>query len=89
MIQQAARLHDVLAALHGRLGSVVVQPLSGRPDRAPHLVLIQAKRGGRAAFRLASALILHDGTIHKHDGDDYTAPIASALRDGKKLPLGG
>ena len=89
VIQQAARLHDVLAALHGRMGSVIVQPLAARADRAPHLVLVQARLGGRGAFRLAAAIVLHDGPAHNHDGDDYTPLVAAALRSGKRLPIGG
>ena len=88
VIQQTGRLDEVLAALHGRLGSVIVQPLSARTDRDPHLAIVRAKLGGRAAFRLLAPLILHAGGTHNHDGDDYMPVIASALRDGKKLPVG-
>ncbi|WP_386680113.1 tRNA1(Val) (adenine(37)-N6)-methyltransferase [Loktanella sp. R86503] len=89
IIQQIARLHDILAALYGRLGSVIVQPLTARTGRAPNLAIVQAKLGGRAAFQLAEPLILHAGAIHNHDGDDYTPAIRAILRDGEKLPLGG
>lgn len=87
LIQQAARLQDVLAALHGRLGSVVVQPLAARADRAAHLVLVQARQGGRTPFTLAAPLILHDGPIHKHDADDYTPRVRGILRHGDKLRI--
>ena len=89
IIQQTARLHEVLSALHRRMGSVIVQPLSARVDRAPHLVIVRAKLGGREAFRLAAPIVMHDGASHNHDRDDYTAVIASVLRDGEKLPVGG
>lgn len=89
IIQQTARLHEILAMLYGRLGSVIVQPLTPRPGRAPNLVMVQAKLGGRAAFQLAQPLILHVGAIHNHDGDDYTPAIRAVLRHGEKLPLGG
>ena len=88
LIQQTGRLHDVLAALHGRLGSVVVQPLAARADRAAHLVLVQARQGGRTPFALAAPLVLHDGPIHKHDAENYTPLVRGILRDGKKLPIG-
>ena len=88
VIQQTARLHEVLATLHGRMGSVIVQPLQARSDRAPHLVIVQAKLGGRADFQLAAPIVLHDGDAHMHDGDDYTPAVSSALRDGKMLPIG-
>ena len=88
LIQQTGRVHDVLAALHGRLGSVVVQPLAARADRAAHLVLVQARQGGRTPFTLAAPLVLHDGPIHKHDAENYTPLVRGILRDGKKLPIG-
>ena len=87
VIQQAARLHDVLAALHRRMGDVVVQPLSARTARAPHLVIVQARLGGRGAFRLGAAIVVHDGPAHNHDGDDYTPLVAGILRHGEILPM--
>lgn len=87
LIQQTARLHDVLAALHGRLGSVLVQPLAARADRPAHLVLVQARQGGRTPFALAAPLILHDGNVHMHDAADYTLLVQGILRRGDKLPI--
>ena len=87
IIQQTARLDAVLAALRGRMGSVLVQPLAARADRAPHLAIVQARLGGRGAFRLARAIVMHEGASHDRDGDDYSPAVAAALRDGKRLPI--
>ena len=87
VIQQTARLGEVLAVLHGRLGSVIVQPLSARRDRDPHLVIVRARLGGRAAFRLRAPVVLHAGTLHDHDGEDFTPAIAGVLRHGERLPI--
>ena len=89
VIQQAARLHDVLTPIYGRLGSVAVLPLAARAERAPHLVLVRARLGGRAAFRLDRTMVLHEGSAHNDDGDDYTPLVSSILRDGEKLPFDG
>jgi len=87
LIQHAERLPEVLGAMDERLGSVVVKPLCPRIGRAANLVLVQARKGGRGAFRLASPLFLHDGIAHETDGEDYTPEVSAILRDGMALPF--
>jgi len=88
LIQKAERLHDVLNALDHRLGSIVLLPLAPRSGRAAELVILQARKGGRGAFRLLAPLILHDGDRHEKDGDSYTAGVRDVLRNGAALPVG-
>ena len=87
LIQRIERLPEALVACEGRLGSLVVLPLAPRADRAPKLFLLQARKGGRAAFHLSAPLVLHKGHTHVKDRDDYTAEARAILRDGKPLPL--
>lgn len=87
IIQRIERLPEALAACEGRIGSIFVQPLAPRESRAPKLFLLQARKGGRAAFHLAPPLVLHAGPTHVKDRDDYTAEARAILRDGKPLPL--
>jgi len=87
LIQRIERMPEALAACEGRLGSIVVRPLAPREGRAPKLFLLQARKGGRAAFHLAPPLVLHAGHTHVEDRDDYTAEARAILRDGKPLPL--
>ncbi len=87
LIQKADRLRDVLLAMDGRLGSVMVQPLAPRTGRAAELVIVRACKGGRAAFRLLAPLILHRGDRHERDGESYTAAVRAVLRDGAELLL--
>lgn len=88
VIQRAARLPELLCALQGRLGSVAVLPLAGRAGRPAHLVIVKARKGGRAAFRLCAPLILHEGATHDHDGDSYTPRITGILRSAVDLSFG-
>ena len=88
LVQPAGRLDRVIAALHGRLGSLVVRPLSARAGRDPHLVLVSAQHGGRAALRLATPLVLHEGASHKDDRPDYTPEVRRILQGGEMLPIG-
>lgn len=63
----------MLAGCAGRLGSVEVLPLAARTGRAAELVVLRARKGGRAAFRLHAPLILHAGDRHEKDGESYTS----------------
>ena len=85
VIQRAARLPDILSALTPRAGDIAVLPLQARQGRDAKRVIVKARKGSRGPFRLAAPLVLHEGTSHVRDGDDY-APIARAiLRDGAGL----
>lgn len=85
VIQKADRLPDLLAALHGRLGSVRVRPVAGREGHRADRVLLWARKGGRAPFRLDPPLILHDGPGHLRDAEDYRPAIRAVLRDAAAL----
>ncbi|SLN68095.1 tRNA1(Val) (adenine(37)-N6)-methyltransferase [Pseudoruegeria aquimaris] len=89
LIQDAERLPDLLAAMPGALGSLSVLPLAAREGRPAHRILLKARKGGRAAFRLHPPILLHEGRAHQRDGEDYTAAISAVLRDGAALPLPG
>ncbi len=85
MIQRADRLPDMLAGCAGRLGSIQVLPLAPRVDRGAELVVLRARKGGRAAFRLHAPLILHLGEQHVEDGESYTPVVSAVLRDAADL----
>lgn len=85
MIHRIERLPDILAACTGKLGSIEVLPIAPRQGRAAELVLVRARKEGRAAFRLHAPLILHDGVCHQKDEDSYRAEISAILRQGAPL----
>ena len=87
LIQKADRLPEILEALDERMGSILVKPLCPRESRSASLVLVQARKGGRGAFRLAAPLILHDGAEHVGDAESYRQEVSAILRDGVALPL--
>ena len=61
LIHRADRLADVLAALHGRAGEIVVFPLWPRGDGSPaKRIIVRARRGTAAPLRIAQGLILHE-----------------------------
>lgn len=82
MVLRVERLPEVLSLLLGRLGSVVVRPISARAETPAHLFLLQARHSGRAPFRLMAPLVLHDGTMHDADRENYTAHVREILRNG-------
>jgi tRNA1(Val) A37 N6-methylase TrmN6 len=87
IIQRMERLPEVIAALNGRLGAIIVRPIAGRDGRAPELFLLQARQEGRAAFRMAPTLIMHQGCAHSGNQETYTPKVKAILRDGAKFDI--
>lgn len=87
MIQRAERLPELLAHLDARVGDVLVLPLAPRLAREAKLVIVQARKGAHGRFRLLPPFVLHTGTNHLQDGDDYTPETSAILRQGAALDL--
>lgn len=85
-IQKAHRLADLLSAIDSRLGSLVVTPITGRAGRDADRIILRARKGGRAPFRLTAAVHLHAGPEHLRDGEDYRPEIVDVLRNGAAFP---
>lgn len=80
-IHRADRLDELLAALRGRAGGIVVFPLWPKPGQAARRVLVRARKGVRAPLTLAAGLVLHTA-----DGG-FTDAAQRVLRDGHGLDL--
>jgi tRNA1Val (adenine37-N6)-methyltransferase len=87
VIQSAERLPDLLSGLGPGAGSTAVLPVVSREGRAASRVILQTRKGGRAAFRLLAALVIHSGAEHLRDGDDQTPEARAILRDAGALNL--
>lgn len=87
IIQRMERLPEVLAGLDGRLGAIIARPIAGREGRAPELFVLQARQEGRAAFRMAPTLVMHEGHVHRGDQDSYSKEVSAVLRSGAELPI--
>lgn len=85
IIQDAERLPALMAAIDGRLGAVKLLPLAARIGRPAHLVILQARKGARAAAQLLAPVVMHEGATHDGDRESYTRQIRSILRDGANL----
>lgn len=81
LIHRADRLGDLLAALDGRAGGIVVFPLWPGEGKASKRILLQAKKGSAAPVTVAQGLVLH-----RADGRNSEAAEA-ILRHGAALPL--
>ncbi len=89
LIHRAERLPEILRALDGPAGAIAVKPLVARADRDAGRVVVQARKGARAPFRLFAPLILHEGPEHLRDGDDFSAEATAILRGGGALNMDG
>jgi tRNA1(Val) A37 N6-methylase TrmN6 len=85
MILGADGLPEVLSALPPKLGSTAVLPLAAREGRAALRVIVQARKGGRAPFRLLAPLVIHQGPAHDGDRESYTPEANAILRQGADL----
>ena len=82
IIQRADRLDDILSALCGRTGGIVVLPLWPRADGSDaRRVIVHARKGSAAPMRLAAGLVLH------RDAGRHTEAAEAILRDGAPLTL--
>lgn len=82
LIHRADRLDDILAALSGRSGDIVVFPLwPNAGAKAAKRVIVQARKGMHGPLLLVRGLVLHylDGS--------YTPAADAVLRRGEGLHL--
>jgi tRNA1(Val) A37 N6-methylase TrmN6 len=80
VIHRADRLDELLAALSGRAGAIVVKPIRPRAGADARRVIVAARPGVATPLRLADDLILHDG-------DRETPAARAVLREAAALPL--
>jgi tRNA1(Val) A37 N6-methylase TrmN6 len=48
-------------------------------------VLVQARKGGRAPFRLLPPFVIHRGAVHDGDRESYTPAANAVLREAGDL----
>lgn len=82
LIHRADRVSEVLAALLGRAGEVIVLPLWPAAGRPAKRLLVQARKGARGPLRLMPGLVLHDA----HGA--FSPQAEDVLRHGHALDLG-
>ncbi|WP_179380237.1 tRNA1(Val) (adenine(37)-N6)-methyltransferase [Jannaschia marina] len=87
LIARADRFEEMIVGLSPRLGALVVLPIAARAGRAAQRVLVQGRKGRRAAMRLLAPLVLHEGPAHLDDGNDHSAAAERVLRHGGALLL--
>ena len=83
LIHRAAKMPELLAAFDGRLGGAEVIPIRPREGEAAGRVLVRARKGSRAPFRLCPELVLHDGS-----GAKYTPETEAILRGEALISFG-
>lgn len=81
LIHRADAVGDVLAALAGRFGGLLVFPLYPREGKSATRVLVQGTKGSNAPIELRPGLVLHDR------GNRFRPPVEAVLRHGASLVL--
>jgi len=67
------------------MGSVEVTPFVSRQGRGSELMILKARKSGKAPFRLLPQVVLHESPKHTADQDDYTQQLTGILREGRAL----
>jgi tRNA1(Val) A37 N6-methylase TrmN6 len=86
LIHRADRLDQVLVALSGRLGEVLVYPLwpgpaslPGAGDKPARRIILRGRKGVATPLRLLPGLVLHE------EGGGFTPRAEAVLRGGQGL----
>ena len=87
VIHRAERAPELLRLLDGPAGAIALLPLVARAGRDAGRVIVRARKGAKAPFRLLSPLVLHAGHAHVRDEDDFSPEAAAILRDAAGLHL--
>jgi tRNA1(Val) A37 N6-methylase TrmN6 len=82
LIWRTDGLADVLRALAGAFGAVLVLPVHGKPAEPAIRVLVRATKASRAPLALLPGFVLNDAAGRP------TADAEAVLREGAALPLG-
>ena len=82
LIHRAERLGEILNALGGQLGDIVVFPLWPKADGRPaKRIIVQGWKGAKGPMKIAPGLVVHEA-----DGR-YSTIANAVLRNGKAMPL--
>ncbi len=81
LVHRADRMDDIIAALHGKAGDIIIFPLWSTREKDARRVIIQARKGGKGIIALKPGLIVHtsDGT--------FTPEAEAILRHGAALDI--
>ncbi len=85
VIHRAERAPELLRLRDCPAGAIVMLPLVPRAGREAGRVIIRARKGAKAPFRLLSPLVVHAGWAHVRDEDDFSPEAAGILRDAAAL----
>ena len=85
LIHRAERAPELLRLLDGPAGAIALKPLAARAGRDAGRVIIRARKGSKAPFRLLAPLVLHAGSTHVRDADDFSPEAAAILRNAAAL----
>jgi len=81
LVHRADRLDDIIAALHGKAGDIIIYPLWSTINKDANRVIIRARKGGKGNIALKAGLIVHtsEGT--------FTKEAEAILRQGAALNI--
>lgn len=85
LIHLAERVGDLIELLNPRAGLIEIKPIAARAGKPAGRVLLRAHKGRASRSILHNPLVLHDGSRHLRDGDDFSQAATDILRRGKPI----
>ena len=85
VIMLAERLDDILTALSGPCGGIVVLPIAAREGKSAKRVIVQAQKARSAPLQILPPFVMHQGAHHDGDRENYSAAARAILRDGAAM----
>jgi len=86
LIHIAERLPEILAALQAeKFGAISILPLQSRAGQTAKRVVIRARKLAKTPATLCPPFVIHAGTAHEKDGDDYSDAARAVLRQGAAI----
>jgi tRNA1(Val) A37 N6-methylase TrmN6 len=82
LVHRAEALAMVLSAFGKRFGGPVVLPIHPRPGAQATRIVVQGRKGSRAALRILPGLVLHEA-----GGHGFRTDVETILRDGAAYDL--
>jgi tRNA1(Val) A37 N6-methylase TrmN6 len=78
LIHCASRIHDILHAMHGKVGAIEIIPLFPKSGSDAKRVIVKGRKGNKSKAKITSGLILHK------DNGKYSEIVEKILK-GKNI----
>jgi tRNA1Val (adenine37-N6)-methyltransferase len=85
LIQQTARLGQILKCIDSNVGNIKILPISSFKGNSAKRVIVKGKKGSRSPMQILPPLHMHKPGKSDNSRKDYTIEAEEILRDGHAI----